>query len=76
MIALVGIMVQSEECVERVNELLHDFRGNILGRMGIPLKDKGINVISIVLDAEASEVNALTGKLGNVKGVKARALYR
>lgn len=74
MIALVGIIIKSEEVVAKVNELLHDFRGHIVGRMGLPLGEKG-NIISIVLDSEPAKVNALTGKLGSLDGVKAKALY-
>lgn len=75
MIALVGIMVKSEEAVERVNELLHDYREYVVGRMGLPVREQGVNVISIVLDAEAGQINGLTGKLGSIEGVRAKALY-
>lgn len=75
MIALIGIIVQNEIAVERVNALLHDYRDFVVGRMGLPLRDKGINVISIVLDADAGKINALTGKLGAIQNVHAKALY-
>lgn len=75
MIALVGIMVQTAEAVEQVNELLHDYRDAVRGRMGLPLADRGLNVISVVLDCDAGRVNGLCGKLGSVDGVRAKALY-
>lgn len=75
MIALIGIMVQTPDAVEKVNELLHDYRDCVRGRMGLPLSDKGLNVISVVLDCDAGRVNGLCGKLGGIEGVKAKALY-
>lgn len=75
MIALVSIMLTNEHAADDVNALLHLYRGAILGRMGLPLKDRGLSVISVVLDADASEVNALTGKLGKTDGVRAKAIY-
>ena len=75
MIALLGIMVHDENAVEKVNGLLHDFRGSIFGRMGLPLKEQGVNVISVVLSAESGEINALAGTLGGINGVRAKALY-
>lgn len=78
MIALVGIMVESESAVEKVNALLHEYRDCVVGRMGLPLREKGMNVISVVLDTDAGKINALTGKLGSVDGgktVRAKALY-
>ena len=75
MIALVGIIVNNTEAVEKVNALLHDYRDCVAGRMGLPLRDKNLNVISIVLDTDSSRVNALCGKLGSIEGVRAKALY-
>ena len=78
MIALVGIMVENESAVEKVNAILHDYRECVVGRLGLPLREKGVNVISVVLDTDAGRVNALTGKLGNIDGgksVRAKALY-
>lgn len=75
MIALIGIMVNSEEAVEKVNAVLHDYRECVSGRMGLPLRDKGLNVISIVLDTDSGRINALCGKLGSIDGVRAKALY-
>ena len=74
-IALLGIMVHNADAVEKVNGLLHDFRGSVLGRMGLPLKEQGVNVTSVVLNADSGEINALAGKLGGISGVRAKALY-
>lgn len=75
-IALLGIIVSDGEAVESVNALLHDYGSYILGRMGLPIRDRGVNAITIVLDAPADAVNALTGKLGRISGVSAKTLYR
>lgn len=75
MIALVGIIVSDVSAVERVNELLHDYRHDVVGRMGLPMREKSMNVISVVLDTDSGRINALTGKLGNLSGVRAKALY-
>ena len=75
-IALLGIIVSSGDAVERVNACLHDFGEYIVGRMGLPLRERGVNAISVVLDASTDVVNALTGKLGAVQGVTAKALFQ
>ena len=75
MIALIGIMVYSEDATERVNALLHDYRNRIAGRMGLPMREQGVNVICVVLEADSASINALTGKLGSTAGVRAKALY-
>ncbi|KUO76506.1 MAG: CopG family transcriptional regulator [Clostridia bacterium BRH_c25] len=72
-IAVIGIVVQSrEETARRLNEILSSFSNIIVGRMGIPYKEKNISVISIIVDGTNDEIGALTGKLGNIDGVKAK----
>ncbi len=75
MIALLSIMVQSEAAVETVNSYLHAYRDCVLGRMGLPIREKGLSVISVVLDTDSGKINALTGKLGGIEGVRAKAMY-
>ncbi len=74
-IALVGIMVEDGDSVARINGLLHEYGGYIIGRMGIPYQEKGVSVISVVMDAPQSAVSALTGKLGMLPGVTCKCLY-
>ncbi len=74
-IALIGIIVSDGSAVNAVNSVLHDYGGYILGRLGLPIRDRGINAISIVLDAPTPVINALTGKLGAFKDVSAKALF-
>lgn len=74
-IALVGVMVEREDSVEAVNAILHEFASGIVGRMGLPLRDRGVNVISVVMDDTAEHVSALSGKLGRVDGVAVKVSY-
>lgn len=74
-IALIGIIASSNECAEKVNAVLHDYGDYIVGRLGLPYREKNLNVISIVVDAPASVINSLTGKLGMIDCVSAKALY-
>ena len=74
-IAILGIIVENDASVEHVNELLHDYREYIIGRMGMPYRERQISVISIVMDASNDIVSALSGKLGMLEGVSAKAVY-
>ena len=74
-IAVLGIIVSDGEAVEAVNALLHEYGEYVPGRMGLPMRDRGINAITLVLDAPANAINALSGKLGRVDGVSAKALF-
>jgi len=74
-IALIGIVVNNEESTEQLNKILHGYKDFIVGRMGIPYRSRGVNLISIVIDAPNDMISALTGKIGMLKGVTAKALY-
>lgn len=74
-IAVVAIIVENVDRVDKVNALLHEYGQFIVGRMGLPHREKNVNVISVVLDAPAGVINGLTGKLGMLDGVGAKALY-
>jgi putative iron-only hydrogenase system regulator len=72
-IAVIGIVVGNRaEAAERVNEVLSSHASTIVGRMGIPYKERGISVISIIVDGTNDEIGALSGKLGNIKGIKVK----
>ncbi len=73
-LAVVAIIVNNPDSVERVNALLHDFREGIIGRLGVPYKERKIAVISIVMDASAQTINSLSGKLGMIDGVSSKVL--
>ena len=74
-VAVIGIIVENEDSVNRLNGLLHDYGKYIVGRMGIPYREKGINIISIVIDAPQDVISALSGKIGGLDGVSAKAVY-
>jgi len=74
-IAILGIIVEEPESVMAVNDLLHEYREYIIGRMGMPYREKNLSIISIVLDASGEVINALSGKLGMLAGVSSKAVY-
>lgn len=74
-IALLGIVVDDPNSVEPLNKLLHQYKDYIVGRMGIPHRERGISLISIVIDAPGDAINSLSGKVGALPGVTAKALY-
>lgn len=74
-LAQVGIIVEEGAATEHVNAVLSEFGAYIVGRMGVPYRSRGVSVISVVIDAPATAVNALTGKLGMIAGVTAKALF-
>lgn len=74
-IALIGIIVEKEDCVEQLNRLLHEYAEYVIGRMGIPYRRRGINIISVAVDAPQDVINALTGKIGRLDGISAKTVY-
>ena len=74
-VAVIGIIVEDASSVERLNETLHEYGPYIVGRMGIPYRAKGINIISIAIDAPQDVISALAGKVGNLSGVSAKTAY-
>ena len=74
-ISLIGIIVERMESVEQLNHLLHEYGSYIIGRMGIPHREKGVNVISVAMDAPQDVINALSGKIGRLEGISAKTVY-
>ena len=74
-VALLGIVVECPESAEPLNKLLHEYKDYIVGRMGIPYHKRGVNLISIVIDAPSDVISSLSGKAGMINGVTAKALY-
>jgi len=72
-IAVVGIIIEDISKSKEVNEVLHEFNSMIVGRIGIPYRDKGISVISIIVDGLVDDISAMTGKIGKFKGVSVKA---
>ena len=74
-VAVMSIIVENRDSVEKINALLHKYGEYIIGRMGIPYKAKGINIISIALDAPQDAISALSGKIGRMDGVSVKTSY-
>ena len=74
-IAILGIIVQDRDSSSEVNQLLYEYGDCIIGRMGIPYRERQVNIISVVLDAPADIISALAGKLGRLPGVSSKAIY-
>lgn len=74
-VAVISIIVENYESVEKLNEVLHQYGKYIIGRMGIPYTKRKISIITVALDAPNDEISALSGKLGMLKGVSAKTMY-
>ena len=74
-VAIAAIIVENPDSVAPLNELLHEYSRYIIGRMGIPYKEKGISIISIAMAAPQNAISALTGKIGRLKGVSTKTTY-
>ena len=74
-IAVVSIIVDDESSIEELNKILHEYGKFIIGRMGIPYRKCGVNIISIAMDAPQDEISALSGKIGHLKGITSKTAY-
>lgn len=74
-VALIGMIVENEASVAALNDLLHQYAPYIIGRMGVPYRARGVNIISVALDAPQDAIAALSGKLGRLEGVSAKTQY-
>ena len=74
-VAVISIIVEQAEAVSALNELLHQYGEYIIGRLGIPYKAKGVNIICVAIDASNDQINALTGALGRIEGINTKATY-
>ena len=74
-VALIGIMVEDKNSASEINGILHEYSKYVVGRMGVPNVRDDLNVISIVFDAPADVINAVSGKLGKISGVTSKTIY-
>ena len=74
-IPVIGIIIENSEAVDSVNSILHNYAPYILGRMGIPYREKNINIISIAIDAPQDVISQISGKIGRLPGVSAKTAY-
>ena len=71
-VAVISIIIEDPASVQAMNDILHQY---IIGRMGIPYRQKGISIISVAMDAPLNVINSLSGKIGRLSGVSAKAAY-
>lgn len=74
-VAIMGIIVENADSVEKLNALLHEYSAYIIGRMGIPYREKKINIVSIAIDAPQDVISSLSGKIGNLSGISVKTAY-
>lgn len=74
-VAILGIIIEDNTEVEKINALLHESSEYIIGRMGLPYKAKGINIISVVVDAPQDVISTLSGRIGRLNGVNCKVTY-
>ena len=74
-VAVISIIVENPNSVEQLNSILHEYGMFIIGRMGIPYRERGISIISIALDAPDNTISSLAGKIGNLAGVSVKTAY-
>ena len=74
-VAVMSIIVENPDSVENLNSLLHTFSGYVIGRMGIPYREKNISIRSVAVDSPQNEIAALSGKIGKLSGVSIKTAY-
>ncbi|GAA3663745.1 TM1266 family iron-only hydrogenase system putative regulator [Asaccharospora irregularis] len=74
-VALIGVIVENNDSIDKLNSILHEYGDYIIGRMGVPYRKKGINIISIAIDAPQDMINALSGKIGRLDGINSKIAY-
>ncbi|HEX2937397.1 MAG TPA: TM1266 family iron-only hydrogenase system putative regulator [Ruminiclostridium sp.] len=72
-LGVIGIVVEDLDSVNQLNTILHDYSNLIVGRMGIPYRERGISVISLIVDGNNDDISALTGKIGRIKNVSVKS---
>lgn len=74
-VAIIGIIVEDKGSVEKMNQLLHEYGEYIIGRMGVPYHKRNISLISVMVDAPANIISALSGKLGMLEHISTKTIY-
>ncbi len=74
-VAVISIIVEDGNAVSALNDLLHQYGQYIIGRLGLPYHKKNVNIICVAIDAPNDSINALTGALGRIHGINAKATY-
>lgn len=74
-VAVMAIIIDNTDAIDKLNHYLHEFSEFIIGRMGIPYKKMGINIVSVAMDAPQDVISSLAGKLGNIEGISVKIAY-
>ena len=74
-VAIIGIILEKKDKVDKLNSILHDYSNRIIGRMGMPYPKRAINIITIIIDAPQDEINTLSGKIGKLSGITSKVMY-
>ena len=74
-VAVLAVIVREDAAVTALNDLLHQYGSYIIGRMGVPYRQQGVNIIRVALDAPQDVISALSGKLGRLPGITAKTVY-
>ena len=74
-VAVLAVIVREGSSIQTLNDLLHQYGQYIIGRMGVPYREKGVNIISVAVDAPADAISALSGKIGRLAGITAKTVY-
>lgn len=72
-IGVIGIVIEDLSEINKVNDILHQYGNIIIGRMGVPYREKGVNVISLIVNGTTDEIGALSGKLGKIQGLNVKS---
>ena len=74
-VAIIGIILEKKDNVDKLNSILHDYSNRIIGRMVMPYPKRAINIITIIIDAPQDEINTLSGKIGKLSGITSKVMY-
>lgn len=74
-VALIGIVVENFDSVTKLNDILHAYSDVIIGRMGIPYKERDVSIISVAVDATEDTISAMAGKIGKLPGISSKTVY-
>ena len=74
-VSIIGIIVENIASTDKLNALLHEYGQYIIGRLGLPYRQKKVNIICVAIDAPSDQINALAGALGRIDGINAKATY-
>ncbi len=74
-VAILGIVVENPDSVGKLNDILHEYSRFVIGRMGVPYKERGVSLISVMVDGPADQISSMSGKIGQLEGITAKAVY-